>query len=481
MHRRVAHALIAIAMLGSLARPHAQADPLAPMAGTWGQPPADGKPGLTGGIFTAYKDANGESRITLTFAPPSGWTCGLDDQAVKWNASERRFEWPNKSTRVKAPSCWIQADPRGDVLDVRMFCPYSCTKAEDVNSLQLARMAPTRLVAPKTVVGTFCSSADPLRHALCTPGATQDLIAEGDRLADQADVLSDGLDAAEPETEVALLAILDTCHGAAAGASCLDEQLHSRIERLQRTVSSRQLALAREREVSEARAIPLADGKTPPAWETPVHLVTDQVISTFVLGDCDARSCEATLSSETNYTFGYAERQGTCSIRTNVRFTAPDTVFGYVDVADGDRNEAGAGPFANFCRVDAKRNGDGVDISLRGSGCQEWCSESQFPTLAGPYRAVATAPSFACSDPDSMPWDEKIVCLDPVLAALDRDLAVAFARARKEASGAALRTLTTGQRAFLRERHEACNADRRYTCVKALYERRLRELTPQPK
>jgi hypothetical protein len=65
------------------------------------------------------------------------------------------------------------------------------------------------------------------------------------------------------------------------------------------------------------------------------------------------------------------------------------------------------------------------------------------------------------------------------LAALDRDLAAAFARARKEASGAAARTLATGQRAFLRERHEACNADRRYTCVKALYERRIRELTPQ--
>src|SRR6187397_1443325 len=50
MPQRSAVVLIAIVILGSLAEPRSQSDPMAPLAGTWGQPPIDGKPGLTGSI-----------------------------------------------------------------------------------------------------------------------------------------------------------------------------------------------------------------------------------------------------------------------------------------------------------------------------------------------------------------------------------------------------------------------------------------------
>ena len=482
MPQRSAVVLIAIVILGSLAEPRSQSDPVAPLAGTWGQPPIDGKPGLTGSIFTAYHDSRGESRINLIFAPPSGWTCSITDQAVNWNDAERRFEWPNQSTSVKAPSCWIQADPQGDALDVRMFCPYSCTKAAEVNVLQLSRMAATRLVAPKTVVETFCSSPDPLRHVMCTPGPVQERIAEGDRLANQIDVLDDGLDrkSVEPETEVALLDILSRCHAANRDPSCVTDELRARIERLKLQVGTRQLALETEQKLADKHAMALPDEKPPAGWERHRSLVSDEVISSLEIDDCDTASCSASLLSETNYTFGYAGRSGSCSIDAPVKFTDADTAFGYVEVAESDQNKAGAGRFANFCRIDLKRVPSGIAVTLRGAGCQEWCSEAHFPPLAGLYKEAA-APSFSCTDVESMPWDERIVCLDPALAALDREMAAAFGKARAAAAGPAASALASSQRAWLKERRETCDADRRYSCVKELYQRRIGELAGTPK
>lgn len=478
MPQRPAVVLVAIALLGSIAEPRTQGDPLAPLGGTWGQPPIDGKPGLTGSIFTAYRDSNGASRINLIFAPPSGWTCRLTDQLVTWNEAERRFEWPNQSTRVKAPSCWIQADPHGDALDVRLFCPYSCTRAAEVNPLQLTRMAATRLVAPTAVVETFCSSPDPLRHALCTPGPVQERIDEGDRLARQIEVLDDGLDRkpVERDTERTLLEILNRCHAANRDQTCISAELRARIERLKLNVSTRQLALDTGQKLSDSSAIALSGGRAPAGWDRPRRLVTDEVIGSLEIADCNNDSCTAALTSETNYTFGAAGRQGSCSIDAPVKFTSTDAAFGYVEIADSDRNEAGAGRFANFCRIDLKRSGGTITVALRGTGCQEWCSESQFAALAGTYKEPV-APSFTCTDVDSLSWDEKIVCLDPALATLDREMAAAFAKARASASGSAASALASSQRAWLKERRETCDADHRYSCVKELYQRRIGELT----
>jgi uncharacterized protein YecT (DUF1311 family) len=161
-----------------------------------------------------------------------------------------------------------------------------------------------------------------------------------------------------------------------------------------------------------------------------------------------------------------------------LRLTADDAAFGYVDMAESDRDQWGAGPFANFCRVDVKRVADGFDVALRGAGCQEWCSDAHFQPLAGRYGEMGS-PSFACTDPESLPWDEKIVCLDAALATLDREMAAAFSRARKAAAPTAAKTLAASQRAWLQERREQCNSDRRYSCVKELYQQRLAELAPK--
>lgn len=93
---------------GCLATPRAQVDPVASLAGTWGQPPIDGQPGLTGSIFTTYKDGRGAARVDLIFAPPD-WSCTITDQAVTWNEGERRFEWPNQSLRITKGPCWRKA------------------------------------------------------------------------------------------------------------------------------------------------------------------------------------------------------------------------------------------------------------------------------------------------------------------------------------------------------------------------------------
>jgi uncharacterized protein len=291
-------------------------------------------------------------------------------------------------------------------------------------------------------------------------------------------VLDDGLDgkAVEPETELVLLEILNRCHAAKKDEGCLGEALRARVARLQRQVSARQLALETEQKLSNSRARPLPDEKAPAGWDRQRHLVTDEVISSLEVSDCDQTSCSASLLSETNYTFGAARRQGTCSIDAPVKFIDADTAFGYVEVAESDQNEAGAGRFANFCRMDLEQSAGGIAVTLRGTGCQEWCSESHFPSLAGQYREPAM-PSYSCTDPESMPWDEKIVCLDPALAALDRDMAAAFAKARTATTGAASSALAASQRAWLKERRETCDADRRYSCVKEIYQRRITELT----
>ena len=73
------------------------------------------------------------------------------------------------------------------------------------------------------------------------------------------------------------------------------------------------------------------------------------------------------------------------------------------------------------------------------------------------------------------------MCLDPALAALDREMATAFSKARAAAVGPAALALASIQRAWLKERRETCDADRRYSCVKELYMRRIGELAGMAK
>lgn len=190
---------------------------------------------------------------------------------------------------------------------------------------------------------------------------------------------------------------------------------------------------------------------------------------------CDEASCSITLEGETNYTFGASERRGFCSIDVDAFFTSATDAFGYVEVADSDKNEAGAGEFANFCRVDLRRDDDEVQLSLRGTGCALNCHEVPDPVLSGLYKP-AGSPSFRCGDDLTvLNWVEQNLCMDSELAALDREMAAAYAAARKRAPQKDATALTANQREWLAA-HESCEADRRYSCLKERYQQRIAAL-----
>lgn len=468
--------LVAAALLtaaGTRAHGQAPRDPVAPLIGTWGQPPVDGQPGLTGTILAIFPDASGAIHIDATFAP--SWTCTLANRTATWNGAQRRFEWPSPSPRPGTDPCWLAAERRADALDVRVSCPYTCTRPE-VNAITVARLADKRLTPPADVVSTFCASVDPLRQALCTPGPIQDAIAARVKLADQVRVLDDGLDKAalEPDTEPALLDLLGQCR-AARTTPCLADRLDGTNRELQLRVEARQAFLTQERRASEASAIAVSGATLPTPWLGDRFHVTDRLLPKLSFGSCTDRSCALTLEGETNYTFGYGERRGFCSLELDAFFTSATQAFGYLDVDDSGRNEADAGEFANFCRVDLRRDGVNVRVSLRGPGCAASCRDVADPDLSGVYTPAGT-PSFACSDDlDSLGWIEQNVCKDAGLAALDREMADAYAAARKTASRQGAAALIASQREWLASR-ESCGADRHFTCLKQRYQARIATL-----
>ena len=148
--------------------------------------------------------------------------------------------------------------------------------------------------------------------------------------------------------------------------------------------------------------------------------------------------------------------------------------FAYVEIPEGDRNQFGAGEFANFCRMDLHLEGDAIDVALHGAGCYDGCTEVPTRPLAGVYKPAGT-PSFTCGDVLSLGWIEQNVCLDADLAALDRQLAAAYGSARKQASARDAAALTTAQRDWRKQR-EDCEAGKYYSCLKEKYQKRITEL-----
>jgi uncharacterized protein YecT (DUF1311 family) len=445
-------------------------------SGTWGLPPIDGKPGLTGSYFSLYRDERGGFRAHLSLNP-SGWSCGADVD-VTWNAGASRFEWPNRSKTHAAEACWLAASPVKDQLDLRVWCPYECTAGETTHQITLEHIAADRLLPPDHVVDTFCSSHEAMRQELCRPGDLQRLVAEGNHAARQRGVLADGDGDVPflPETDRELLAILDQCRPAGNGRTCLTQALRTRRDTAAEAVAARQKALAEERGQSEAAAATLTAAEAQ-AWEGTRHLVNDEMIGALTLDSCDAKGCTLALEGETNYSFGYQGRRGSCSLRDNrLTFTGDDRGFSYVEPAEAGRNADGAGPFANFCRIDVARTADGIRLALRGAGCADGCLEAPFTGLVGSYHA-RPQPSFTCPpETGELAWDEENLCLDPELARLDREMAAVFGKARAAAQGAAQRSLVRAQRAWIAARGTECDADKRRTCLVEMYRKRLREL-----
>jgi uncharacterized protein YecT (DUF1311 family) len=464
--------LVAVAALLGLAATARGGDVLDGLGGTWGLPPIDGQPGLTGSYFSLQRMEDGGLRARLSLNP-GDWSCGASTE-VAWSPAAARFEWPNRSSAGAA--CWLRAAPVEEGLDLRIWCPYDCTSGDAPRQLSLERIAADRLSPPENVVDTFCSSHDALRQELCRPGELQQLIAAGNLEARRRGVLDEGKGDVPPlpETDRELRSILDACHAAGAGLTCLRQALQRRRAAAAAALAARQQALAEERRRSEAAAVSLA-ADAAQAWQGAWSLVTDAMLGSLRLQSCDGTGCSLSVEGQTNYVFGYEERHGGCSLTGGrLIFTSEDRGFSYLEPAA--RDAEGAGPFANFCRIDLSRTPDGFRVGLRGVGCSEGCLNAQFPELAGEYHA-RPSPSFECPpDTGQLPWDEENLCLDPGLAALDRELATAFAEARAAATGPARAALVDAQRAWIAARRSDCDGGQRRTCLARAYRTRLREL-----
>src|SRR5690349_3360836 len=91
-------------------------DPVDSLIGTWGQPPKDGQPGVTGSYLALARGDGGALTLSLSLNPES-WHCSTDTR-VDWNAKALRLEWPNRAPKSADKPCWMTAAPKDKQLDV---------------------------------------------------------------------------------------------------------------------------------------------------------------------------------------------------------------------------------------------------------------------------------------------------------------------------------------------------------------------------
>jgi hypothetical protein len=359
------------------------ADPRGPLAGTWGLAPVDRQPGVSGSYLAIYRGDGGMTYADL-YVYPGGWDCSLETKEVVWNAGKSRFEWLNESEKGKGNPCWMTAVPKGEKLDLTIWCPWNCTDGKNVHQLTLERISDVRLAPPVHTVHTFCSTHDVLRQQFCLPGAVQDAIARIQRAAKQRNVLSDE-DEDLPDIEETMLGVLEGCHARGGDGSCLLRELEGRAKQVETAVSSRQASLAKERRTSEAASVMLARADQRKAWEGTWQMADDEITSELTIGACDEKQCRVSLVGETAG-YGESSRRNACILDDVVmRYLDPNRGFAYLEPKEDDANEAGAGPFANFCRIDLERNASGVRVRVRGAGCQRF-GDARCEKLTGEYR-----------------------------------------------------------------------------------------------
>ncbi len=89
--------------------------------------------------------------------------------------------------------------------------------------------------------------------------------------------------------------------------------------------------------------------------------------------------------------------------------------------------------------------------------------------------AAAAAPSFSCGG--NLAPTEAVICSDDSLAALDRQLAAAYAKMYASFPAGERGTLTSVQKGWLAQR-DACRTDK--TCIRNAYQARLKQLGGAP-
>ncbi|TQD46161.1 DUF1311 domain-containing protein [Lysobacter aestuarii] len=110
-------------------------------------------------------------------------------------------------------------------------------------------------------------------------------------------------------------------------------------------------------------------------------------------------------------------------------------------------------------------------------GAPEGMSDADLapPSIMSPADAdPASGPSFDCSRASSS--SEKMVCSDPALAALDRELEALYGRRLAATSGADHDRLQAMQRGWVKGRDECGKAEDTQRCIREAYQTRLVEL-----
>lgn len=95
--------------------------------------------------------------------------------------------------------------------------------------------------------------------------------------------------------------------------------------------------------------------------------------------------------------------------------------------------------------------------------------------LSGAVLAAALGPSFDCRARD-LASAARLVCQDPALAALDRQLAQVYAQARAKATNEHPPVLKATQRGWVKGRDDCWKAPDLRACVEASYRQRISEL-----
>lgn len=97
-----------------------------------------------------------------------------------------------------------------------------------------------------------------------------------------------------------------------------------------------------------------------------------------------------------------------------------------------------------------------------------------FAALAVSLPAVAGKPSFDCAK--ATHEAEQLVCKDPELAQLDRNLAEIYSGLLKRKTGAEREQLKGGQNSWVKTRNECWKAKDPHACVQREYQTRIDEL-----
>jgi hypothetical protein len=107
-------------------------------------------------------------------------------------------------------------------------------------------------------------------------------------------------------------------------------------------------------------------------WEGTWQMADDETTGELTIEGCDEKQCRVSIVGETGE-YGESSRRKACILDDVVmRYLDPNRGFAFLEPKEDDANEAGAGPFANFCHIDLRRAAAGIRVRVRGGGSKRF-------------------------------------------------------------------------------------------------------------